>query len=215
MAKIDIVSLIHDLISLIHSSITSIIAFYIIYGYFGGPLNISLDDTSITMFFIAMMVSLVYFTLSTILIVFFEQKNKKSNQMIFHHIIAFIAIWSASITRQYMPFYGMWYIMEISSIFLCFRTIARNLDVLRDKAVLFDVMFIMSYVLSRFIVPIYVYVQLILSPDFNDIAYLIVIILSTISIILNLIWLKELYGMVKYKFFDGVSNKQTDMNKQE
>lgn len=210
MRSVDFISLIHEIISIVHSSITSVIAFYIIYGYFGGPLNISLDETYSKMLYLAMLISLVYFTLSTIIIVFFEQKNKKSNQMIFHHIIAFVAIWAASTTRRYMPFYGMWYIMEVSSIFLCFRTIARNLDVLRDKAVLFDLMFIVSYVSSRFIVPIYVYIQLILSPDFSDSAYLVVILLSTISIILNLIWLKELYGMIKYKFFGGKSNKNNE-----
>jgi len=215
MGSVDIISLIHDLISIVHSSITSVIAFYIIYGYFGGPLNISLDETSSKMLYLAMLISLVYFTLSTIITVFFEPKTKKSSQMIFHHIIALIAIWSASITRRYMPFYGLWYIMEVSSIFLCFRTIARNLDILRDKAALFDLMFIVSYVSSRFIVPIYVYIQLIASPDFTDNAYLMVMFFSTTSIILNLIWLKELYGMIKYKFFGGVSNKQTDMNKQE
>jgi hypothetical protein len=197
---VDIISLAHNSIGLIHSLITSIVSIYIIIGYFGGPINVSLDPTSNFMLLIAMMVSIVYFFVSTLLIVFFDPKNKKSNQLIFHHIGAYIGLWFAVHSQRYMPFYGMWYIMEISSIFLCYRHLSRDLNILRNKSLMFDLMFVIAYILSRFIVPIYVYIQLITTPNYTDHVYLINIIISTISILLNFVWLREIYGLIKHKF---------------
>lgn len=202
------IPLFHDFIGLIHSTITTIMSLYIITGYLGLPLDSVLDDTSHFALMSGMKVSTVYFALSTILTIFFEPWHKiKSTQIVLHHIAAFVAIFTSTYTQQYLPFYGMWYIMEISSIFLCLRTIVKNLEILKDKALMFDLMFIVAYIASRFIVPIYIYYQLVTTPNFGNYCYIIIMILTTSSIGLNLMWLKEIYGMAKYKFFNGASNK--------
>lgn len=201
------ISLFHDSVGLIHSLMMSVMSIYIISGYIGLPLDTEVDGTSHSVLIYGLIASMLYFTVSTILTVFFEPINTKSIQLMIHHILAYIAIYAALHTNRYMPFNGMWYIMEISSVFLCLRLIVRNLGILKDKAVLFDLMFIVAYVLSRFTIPIYVYIQLIVNHNLNDPYYILIMVLTTISLILNMIWLVELYGMAKYKFFGGHSNK--------
>jgi len=193
---ISVLSIIHNGMGLAHSLITSLMAIYIINGYLGMPLDTPLDSTSHSVLMYGMSTSLVYFLVSTI-IMLFEPKNKNRDALIFHHIVAYIAIITAFYTDRYMLFYGMWYIMEISSIFLCVRDTARS--VTGVKSFLLDMMFVVSYVLSRFPIPIYIYRQLIpmLFSNFNEVAFVVIITIATISFTLNTMWLYQIYKMIQ------------------
>jgi len=193
---ISVLSMIHNGMGLAHSLITSLMAIYIINGYLGMPLGTQLDSTSQSVLLFGMSTSLVYFLVSTI-IMLLEPKNRNRNALIFHHVIAYIAIITSFYTDRYMSFYGMWYIMEVSSIFLCVRDTARS--VTEIKSLLLDMIFVVSYILSRFPIPIYIYRQLVsmLLSNFHDVAFIVIITIATISLSLNTMWLYQIYKMIQ------------------
>lgn len=203
---VSVLSIIHNGLGLAHSLITSLMAIYIINGYLGMRLDAPLDSTSHSVLMYGMSTSLVYFLLSTIIILF-EPKNKNRNALIFHHFIAYVALMTAFYTDRYMMFYGMWYIMEISSIFLCVRDTART--VTGNRSFLLDMMFVVSYILSRFPIPIYIYRQLMLMLRNNiyDVAFIAIITIATISFSLNIMWLYEIYKMIQRTFHADPSDQ--------
>jgi hypothetical protein len=198
-----IISWIHDIMSLIHCIVMTIISFYLYPSYIVAPLgNLSSPELHFLKKF--MLFSMGYFSLSLFIIIFLEPFTKRSIQYIVHHILTLLIPGMVLLTHKYSNLSAGCYFIEISSIFLGLRSLLRRLNV---KGIVFNVieiLFVLTFFVSRMTFPYYMTYHMIIGffDHYTDLHFIGLCLVAVIGNLLNLVWGYEILTMMYRKYSD-------------
>ncbi|VBB18343.1 hypothetical protein YASMINEVIRUS_806 [Yasminevirus sp. GU-2018] len=193
--------MLHDVVSLVHSIFTSVVSLRFTSRYLFSPVDTQIDNTDVSLLQYCFYSSVCYFFFSTIMLVFVEPKSSKTPPVLLHHFLAYAWVVSGLHFKRYLAFYGMMYVMEISTVVLCLRGILRNLGV-KKFSFFVDLTFFTTFVLCRYTTPLFGYFNMCakLMKDQTDPVVWMAVLGLTTSICLNSMWLYEMCHMIKRSF---------------
>lgn len=202
MNREEFFTFIHNILGLVHSLITAVVACYLVPHYIADPLGVlSGPDYNIlwnTIFF-----SICYFFVSSFFVIFLEPYTKKTPQYMLHHFVGLLTQITVLVSNRYINLSGACHFMEISTVLLCIRSILRDLHIKGKITIIVDIIFVISFIACRFTVPFYMFYNIVISVTqrYNDGVFMMALCLSSIMLVLNLVWVKEMAHMIKKHIF--------------
>lgn len=199
---------IHNIIGLIHSVITAVVACYLLPYYISDPLGI-LPEPEYSLLWNTIFFSVCYFVVSLFFVICLEPYTKKTLQYTLHHCVGLLTQITVLVTNRYLNLSGAMHIMEVSTVLLCVRSIFRDLDIKGKISNVIDIVFVILFIFCRFTVPYYTFYYIVLSfmDRYDDGVFIMAFCLSIVMIVLNIVWFREMTGMIKKRFFGTTGRK--------
>lgn len=190
----------HDIIAIIHCIIIGWMSLCLLPTYIYDPLgNLPIEMFEYMKY--NLFTSIAYFIFGTYVLLFFEEFNKKTIQYLFHHILTLSVPIVLIITEQYSNIVASFYLAEISTAILSLRSLGRRIGIRSSIMIIIDVLFAISFVLSRFTVLFYMCCVFLLGyqDHYQNWTYIFLVLIIILGNLLNLVWLKEIIGMIRKK----------------
>jgi hypothetical protein len=195
----NLVKIIHNLLSLLHCIISTLVSIYLMPIYLSEPMG-NMIGTNLIIFIYFMKLSISYFILSTIFILFLEPHTKKTIQYLGHHIMTISMPLITLKTQNFMNAMASCYIMECSTIFLTIRELLRYYKICNIYSQINEIIFVITFFLCRFTIPFYMCYYF-YTNYIHDLQYYFIVTITTLFHCLNFVWAKEIIGMIKRKYY--------------
>lgn len=200
MKRKRLIVFLYDLVGLIYSIIISCSAFYLLPQYFKNPLT-SLSQSEYVIFQYSIFFSIGYCLISFLIYLFLESMPNRILNNIIRQISIITIFIITSLTEKFFVIIGLLYFMKISSIFFYIRCILWDLRIKGKIVVIMDILFILSFVVFRFIMNCYILYRMTnsYSEYSHDNMFVPIMMIVIFAFVMNLLKLKRMHENIKKK----------------